>query len=231
MAHVCGVFAGKPKRIEDARGVWVSLIYRDPVCVPIRVGLRGLEGDEVADKKHHGSPDQALCVHLTDHYRFWNTKYGMNLQAGGVGENLTIDGITEDEICAGDIARIGTALVQVSMPRVPCSTQARRVGRSDWVKLTIAENRTGFYLRVLEAGVVETGDPFRLDERIHTEAPITALNRCAYDNFDADFARRILEMRGVGGQWKQKMRKRLAEREETFTRRVGRPRDPHADAG
>ena len=106
-----------------------------------------------------------------DHYRFWNERYGMSLAAGGVGENFTLENIREDEICAGDILRVGGAVFQVSGPRTPCANQARRVGRTDWVKLVIRENRTGFYMRVLEAGDVQPGDAWVLIERPNPEGP------------------------------------------------------------
>lgn len=216
MASVQAVFAGKPKQIEDARGRWVSSIFRDAVRQPIRISTLGLEGDAVA-QPYHGGPDAALCAHLTDHYRFWNERLGMHLAAGNVGENITLDEIAEDEICVGDIVRIGTALGQVSAPRVPCSNQARRIGRSDWVKLTIRENRTGFYLRVLEVGTVEAGDPYVLEERLNEDASIPAINRCVYLDFDPEFALRMLEMRGLAEWWKQQMRERLGEGDEHWT--------------
>jgi MOSC domain-containing protein YiiM len=207
---VTAVFAGKPKRMEDARGTWVSSIFRNPVSGPVRVGLRGIEGDGVA-QPYHGGPDAALCAHLTDHYNFWNTHYAMQLEAGNVGENITLDSVTEEDVCAGDIVRLGTVLAQVSGPRIPCTNQARRVGRSDWVKLTIRENRTGFYLRVLEAGMLEAGDPYTVEERLNPAGAIPAINRCAYFRFDSEFAKRMLQMQGLAEWWKQKMRERLAE--------------------
>ena len=118
-----------------------------------------------------------------------------------MGENFTLENIREDEICAGDILRVGGAAFQVSGPRTPCANQARRVGRTDWVKLVIRENRTGFYMRVLEAGDVQPGDAWVLMERPNLEGQITALNRCMYLEFDADYALRIQEMKGLGDSW------------------------------
>lgn len=138
------IFSGQPKTMTDAGGTWTSSIYRDPVMGPIYAQPGGLVGDKVA-QPYHGGPDADLCVHLLDHYRFWNERYGMTLQPGAVGENFTLDGITEDNVCAGDIVRVGSALIQVSVMRTPCATLARRIGRPDWVKLTVRENRTGFY--------------------------------------------------------------------------------------
>lgn len=213
MTTVCGVFTGKPKQIEDARGKWVSSIFREPVGHPVRVSERGLQGDGVA-QPYHGGPDAAICAHLADHYRFWNAHFGMQLAAGGVGENITLDGITEDDVCVGDTVRIGTVLAQVSGPRVPCANQARRVGRRDWVKLTIHENRTGFYLRVLKTGILKPGDPYVLEERPNEGASIPAINRCAYLAFDAEFAMRLIAMPELVGWWKQQMRERLGEGDE-----------------
>jgi MOSC domain-containing protein YiiM len=140
--HIHALFIGQPKTITDERGTWTSSIYRDPVSEPVLAQPGGLVGDKVA-QPYHGGPDADICVHLLDHYRFWNAHYGMNLQAGFVGENFTLDGIHEAEICVGDLVRVGTALVQVTGPRIPCANLARRIGRADWVKLTVRENRTG----------------------------------------------------------------------------------------
>src|SRR5205814_613220 len=177
------VFVGQPKSITDARGTWTSSICRERVLGPVTLRHEGLAGDKVA-QSYHGGPDAALCVHLLDHYRFWKSHYSLNLQPGHVGENLTLDAITEDQICAGDIVRVGTALVQVSGPRIPCANQARRIGRSDWVKLTIRENRTGFYMRVLEPGIFEAGNAWKLQERLNPDGSIPAINRCLYLHFD-----------------------------------------------
>jgi MOSC domain-containing protein YiiM len=216
MATIQAIFIGKPKQMEDARGTWVSSIFRDPVEYPVRVTLRGLEGDAVA-QPYHGGPDGAICAHLADHYQFWNAKFGMQLAPGNVGENITLGEITEDEICVGDTVRLGTALAQVSGPRVPCANQARRIGRSDWVKRTIRENRTGFYLRVLETGVIEPDDPYRLEDRLEPGASITAINRCAYLAFDPDFATRLIRMETLAAWWKEQLRERLVEGDDHWT--------------
>ncbi len=210
------VFTGQPKQIIDAHGTWTSSIFRERVETPVAVTLNGLAGDKVT-QPYHGGTGAALCVHLSDHYAFWNTHFGMNLQAGSVGENLTLQNITEDEICVGDHVRLGTALVQVSGPRVPCANLARRIGRSDWVKLTIRENRTGFYLRVLEPGVVQAGDTWLLTQRLNENGSIPAINQCMYLNFDPTYARLLLGMPGLEAWWKEQARHKLADHEQHWT--------------
>ncbi len=209
LPRIQAVFAGKPKSITDADGSWVSSIYRDPVVGPIEVLDRGFVGDSVA-QPYHGSPDAAVCAHLMDHYTFWNDRYGMRLVPGMVGENITIDGIAEDQVCAGDVIKLGSATLQVSGPRIPCVNLARRIGRPDWARLTIQENRTGLYLRVLQPGHLEQGNAWLLQERWHPEASIPAINHCIFQNFDAGFAERMLEMSGVAEWWKEQARQRLS---------------------
>jgi MOSC domain-containing protein YiiM len=211
-ATVQAVFTGEPKSITDERGEWTSSIFRDRVDGPVQVSFRGLAGDK-ATQPHHGGPGAAICVHLADHYSFWNSQYDMNLQAGGVGENVTLEDIAEDQVCVGDIVRLGTAVVQVSAPRVPCANQGRRIGRPDWIKLTIRKNRTGFYLRVLEPGVLQAGDSWVVEERINEDGSIPAINRCMYLEFDPEYARRMMEMPGLEAWWKEQAPQKLKGQE------------------
>jgi len=210
------IFVGQPKTMTDARGTWTSSIYRDPVNHPVQLNKGGLVGDKVT-QPYHGGPDADVCVHLQDHYDFWNNRYGMNLQAGNVGENFTLDHITEDQICVGDIIRAGTALVQVTGPRIPCANLARRIGRSDWVKLTIRENRTGFYMLVLEPGVVQPGDSWELQERFNPTGAIPTINRCFFLNFDPVYAQNMLAMPGLADWWKEQANERLARQDDHWT--------------
>ena len=219
-AVVESIFAGRPKTLRDERGEWTSSIWRERVEGPIEVLRDGLNGDRVT-QPYHGGPDSALCVHLHDHYDFWNRRLGLNLRAGQVGENFTLAGIREEQVCAGDVVRVGSALIQVSGPRVPCANLARRIGRTDWLKLTIAENRTGFYARVLEPGWVQAGDGWELREQRHKGATISAINRCGYLEFDRGLAKSLVEMSGLGAWWREQFREKLASRGDHWTEKLG----------
>jgi MOSC domain-containing protein YiiM len=202
------IYVGQPKTLHDAQGEWRSTVYRDPVTGPVTVELRGIVGDQCTQPYHHGI-DCALCVHLLDHYRFWNEAYGMTLQPGNVGENFVLAGVGEDEVCLGDIVRLGSTLVQVSCPRIPCANQARRVGRADWIKLTLAELRPGFYLRVLEPGVVQPGDAWQLEERLNPDHSLLVLNRCWYHDFQPDLARQFATLPGLSDWWQGRFAEKL----------------------
>ena len=210
------LFAGQPQTLEDDRGAWRSSIRRSAVLESIEVTLDGLWGDRVT-QPYHGGPGAAICVHLLDHYRFWNMESGLSLSAGCVGENFTLANITEDAVCAGDVVQVGTALFQVSGPRVPCANLARHLRRADWVKKTIRENRTGFYLRVLETGRVRAGDSWSVRERPNPDGSIHAINKCMYLAFNEESAKRFMGMTGLADWWKQQFRDKLETRSEHWT--------------
>lgn len=209
MISIQSIHIGQPQTFHDEHGTWRSSIFRTEVEGPVELGERGLAGDQVADTRNHGNPSQAICCHSLEHYRFWNEHHGMSLVPGNVGENWTLEGADEDRIFLDDVYRVGTALVQVSGPRVPCVKQARRVGRADWLKLTLKELRTGFYLRVRTPGIVRAGDSWELAERGRTDASLRALNRCVYHDFDPEVARRFLTVPGLPRYWKDRLTREL----------------------
>jgi MOSC domain-containing protein YiiM len=209
MISIHSIYIGQPQTFNDEHGSWRSSIFRSPVEGPIELGPRGLAGDEVTDTQNHGTPSQAVCCHPLGHYHFWNEQYGMALTAGNVGENWTLADADEAEICVNDVYRVGTARVRVSGPRVPCSKQARRVGRADWVELTLKELRPGFYLWVLTPGVVQAGDQWHLEERPFPDATLHALNRCAYHDFDPVVAQSFLDIPDLHAHWRKRLSTRL----------------------
>ena len=183
MIRIEAIFAGEPQSITDEKGTWFSAICRTRVEGPIELRERGLAGDRVADTKNHGRPGQAVCVHPITHYDFWNQLYDLTgaecLGPGSVGENWTISGGDEETIFCGDVYQVGTAIVQVSGPRGPCWKQERKLGLDGFLKRTIESMRTGFYLRVLQPGIVETGDALELAEQIKAVS-VNLVNQAAY---------------------------------------------------
>ena len=207
-----GVFVGGPATLTDAQGEWRSSIGRIRQSGPVVIGTAGILGDQVT-QRYHGGPNAALCVHLTEHYRFWLQRYEIALTPGAFGENLTVGGLLEEDVCVADVVRCGSATVQVSGPRVPCANLARRIGRVDFVRLTVRENRTGFYLRVLEPGTVAANDEWQMLERRNEDASISRINRCMYLDFDPTFAHRMLNMPGLAEWWSTQAAQKLYDRE------------------
>lgn len=133
--------------------------------MPVWLGKTNLVGDGQADLKLHGGPDKAVLAYVAEHYSFWRKELRLDLQYGAFGENFTISGLTENEVCIGDVYAVGEAVVQVSQPRQPCSKLARRWKMDDLVQRVHTSGRTGWYFRVLKEGYVEGELPITLLER------------------------------------------------------------------
>jgi MOSC domain-containing protein YiiM len=141
-------------------------IYKKPVHEATWLGKLTLDGDDQADKKVHGGPDQAAYCYPLAHYTHWQDWLSVSaLPYGTFGENFTITGLNEDNICIGDTLQIGEAIVQVTMPRIPCFKLAHKLGDPKIIKAFLHSGRSGFYLRVLNEGFVKAGDGISIISR------------------------------------------------------------------
>ena len=135
-------------------------IFKSPVAGPTACRRLNLDGDLQSDLAVHGGPDKAVYAYHAEHYAFWREELpGVQLPWGSFGENLTIDGLPdESELYIGDRLRVGSAVLAITQPRLPCAKLALRFRRPDMVKRFLASGRTGFYLAVVSEGIVEAGD-------------------------------------------------------------------------
>ena len=169
-AHVVSVHLGKiaPLGPEKTRSAIVKRAAEGAVAVmPL-----GLVGDEQADKSVHGGPDMAVYGYGARHYPAWAAEYPQHaaqFAPGGVGENLPIDGIVEEDICVGDIHAIGSALLQVCQPRQPCFKFALKFGDSKLPRAMVKNGRSGWYYRVVQTGEIAAGDKVSLHARPHPD--------------------------------------------------------------
>jgi ferredoxin-NADP reductase/MOSC domain-containing protein YiiM/ferredoxin len=134
-------------------------VFKDPVSGPRRVRTLNVDGDGQGDLGGHGGEQRAVFVYQIDSYRYWERELGRSdLVHGQFGENLTIDGLSDDEVCIGDRYRIGTAVFEVTQPRVTCYRVGIRMSDPRIPALLVSHHRPGFYFRVLEEGEVQAGD-------------------------------------------------------------------------
>ena len=118
-----------------------------------------IDGDDQADRLAHGGEHRAVFVYQIDSYRYWERELGRDdFTYGQFGENFTVEGLADDEVCIGDRYRIGGALFEVTQPRVTCYRVGIRMDEPAMPSLLVAHHRPGFYLRVLEEGAVQAGD-------------------------------------------------------------------------
>jgi MOSC domain-containing protein YiiM len=179
-------------------------ICKRPVMGPLHLGKTGFDGDGVADLKHHGGLDKAVCVYGTNHYPYWERILNTLLPTAPFGENLSLLDLEEAEVCIGDIFQVGTSVVQVSQPRQPCATLAARYGRSDMVKLVVDSGRTGCYLRVIEEGIVETGNSLILKERDRYRITVSFANRIYHhDRKNREGIEKVLAVEALSTSWRE----------------------------
>ena len=152
------VNVGKPRRVDyDGRRISTG-IFKDPVQGTVRVGELNLEGDKQADLRVHGGPRKAVYVYPAEHYTYWQQELGIPLAWGVFGENLTTEGLFENEVRPGDRLRIGTAEFAVTNPRYPCYKLGIRFGRTDIIRQFASSGRSGFYLSVIRTGEIAASD-------------------------------------------------------------------------
>jgi MOSC domain-containing protein YiiM len=144
--------------LPDAGPVGVTAIDKRPVDGPVKVRRLGLYGDLQADRANHGGEEQAVYAYGQDDVDWWVGQLEREIPPGLFGENLRVRGIPVSSAVVGERWSVGTALLEVTQPRTPCATFARRLGEDRWVKRFADANRTGAYLRVVRNGELRAGD-------------------------------------------------------------------------
>jgi MOSC domain-containing protein YiiM len=163
--RVVSVNVGMPKTVSWQGRRLRTGIFKEPVEGRIKVRKLNLEGDAQADLRVHGGEDKAVYAYPVEHYRFWSEELGRDLPCGQFGENLTVEGLLEDQVQIGDIYRVGTTRLQVSQPRTPCHKLAARMASEEFPHRFLASGRSGFYLRVLQEGELGKGDTIHRESR------------------------------------------------------------------
>jgi MOSC domain-containing protein YiiM len=145
---------------------WTTGFFKQPVSGPVYLTSTGLAGDGVADRRWHGGPEMAVLAYCAEHYSAWRSETGLaEMSSGGFGENLTISGLAEADVCIGDVFAIGAARIQISVPRAPCRAIDRRWRRRGLCDASRKSGRVGWYCRVLQEGALEAGQDVVLLER------------------------------------------------------------------
>lgn len=166
---------GLPTEVESADGPFRTAILKQQVQGPIELRPRALAGDGCGDLKHHGHEDQAVCVYPAQHFTMLAEVLERDsFPHGGFGDNFTVEGANENEVRVGEIYRVGTARVEVTKPREPCSTLNRAWGCPQLAAAIGRSGATGWYLRVIEPGIVQAGDCWALEQAAPEGAPTIA---------------------------------------------------------
>jgi MOSC domain-containing protein YiiM len=169
-------------RVDFRHPFWTSAIFKTPISGTVQVSKDELSGDQVADREHHGGPDNVVLAYDADHYPVWQRELNMpELPHGSFGENFTVRGFSDATVCIGDTWQVGDALLlQVTQARQPCYKLARRLQQPHIVKRIHENSWGGWYLRVLKEGPATAGMPIRLIERKHPEWTVEAAVQTLY---------------------------------------------------
>lgn len=176
MPQIISVQVGTPRTYREhpsgnpLERPWTTAIEKTRVTGPVWAGALGLVGDGVQDTSCHGGPWQAILMYSAEHYPKWNAELGRSDMGPGMfGENLTVTGLDEAIVCIGDRLRMGDVEVEVTIPRGPCNTLAQWLGEKEIIRLVLANHRSGWYLKILTEGYLESGMEVEMLERRHPE--------------------------------------------------------------
>lgn len=179
--NLISVNLGEERILERKDRVERTGIFKFPTQDAVRVTKLGLERDVIVSKKHHGGPDQAIYVYGVADYEWWSQQLGKELLPGTFGENLTISYLESGQFNVGDYIHIDDVTLQVTAPRIPCSTFAARMDDPQWVKRFRQAERPGLYCRVIKEGFVKAGDSVSIEKYMGDTISTIEMFRDYYD--------------------------------------------------
>ncbi len=227
-AEILSLNTGKPIEVQFNNKDVSTGIFKTPVDEELFLSWVNFEGDGQADLVHHGGREKAVCVYPYEHYPFWEKELQRTLEYGAFGENLTIRGLLEEDVCIGDTFKLGEAIVQVSQPRQPCYKLSVRYGLPDMPLRFQETGYTGFYFRVLKEGSVSRRDGLIRISRHPKGITVSYANRVMHREKDhVEGIKKILEVEELSANWRSTFTKRLNGIETDTTERLtGRTRYP-----
>lgn len=207
---VLSVNVSRIRNVEHGGELVPTGIFKVPVQGRVRAETLGLRGDAQADRVHHGGPDMAVYAFTQENYDHWaEVLHRTDLVPGKFGENLTVTGMPETQVCIGDRFRMGEIEVEVSVPRAPCFKLGIAVGDATFPKAFLETGNVGFYLRVLKTGTVVAGDPI---ERLYSDAARLSVQEVIrlmyFGREDKAGAARAAAVGALSERWREKFRER-----------------------
>ncbi len=185
-------------------------IFKEPVSGRVALRTLNLDGDRQADLAVHGGPYKAVYAYPSEHYEYWRAELpGTDLPWGMFGENFTTEGLGED-VHVGDRFRIGSAILMVRQPRMPCYKLAAKFQREDIIERFLRSGRSGFYFSVEHEGEVGVGDSFDLISRNHDGITIAEMNRLFFrEKYDRELLQKAVATATLPENWREYFLPRL----------------------
>ena len=192
-------------------------IWKTPVDGPVMVRRLNIDGDGQGDLAGHGGEQRAVMVYQTESYDYWRAYLNRDdLAPGHFGENFTVSGLADDDVCIGDRYRIGDAEFEVTQPRVTCFRVGLRLGEPEMPNLLVSQHRPGFYFRVITEGQVRAGDDIVRTRRGRHELSVADVDALLYlPDRDTDQLRKTVDVPALSPGWQQSFHEMLAAHETT----------------
>lgn len=187
--RLLSVNVGAERLIRGAKASGKTGIYKTPVDGAVRVTRDGLAGDTISDTKNHGGVDQAIYLYGVPDYEWWSEETGCDLPPGTFGENLTVSGLESARALVGDRLHAGSAVLEVTAPRIPCVTLATRMDDASFVKRFREAERPGLYCRVVREGYVQADDPVAYEPH---EGPTVGVLEVFRDFFEPELSETVI---------------------------------------
>ncbi|ACZ11068.1 MOSC domain-containing protein [Sulfurospirillum deleyianum] len=216
-AKVISLQTGRVQHYGDANKTtffekaWQSGFLKEPCEGKVHVGFMGLEGDEVADRLHHGGIHKALFANSYENYPHWAEFLALpSLPYGALGENLTLSGLHESSVMLGDIHTIGSAILQVSQPRKPCWKISRRWNHPTFTHEIFTSGLSGWYYTVLREGELQAGESVSVQRGRGDAISIWEANEAFKEpNLHAKTLEAILNIPSLAPSYYESIEKRL----------------------
>ena len=205
---IVSVNVGMPREVAW-RGMTVRTgIFKEPVPGPVAMNKANLFGDGQADLRVHGGEEKAIYAYPAEHYEPWKSALpDVSFSWGHFGENLTTEGLEEKTLCIGDRLRIGSVVLQVTQPRMPCYKLNLRFDRDDMIKRFLASGRSGFYFSVAEPGEVMAGSKVEILSRDPNRVSVSDIVRLYLaQRRDPDLLQRAMNVDALPANWKDHFR-------------------------
>ncbi|MGK7943177.1 MAG: MOSC domain-containing protein [Microcystaceae cyanobacterium] len=214
MMQLLSVNVGLPKTVSYQNKTTTTGIFKVPVDHPVRLRQSNLEGDGQADLENHGGFDKAVYIYSYDYYPYWQEILQRDhLELGLFGENFTVSEMVDTQVHIGDTFKVGETIIQVTQPRIPCFKLGIRLDDPKFPPKFLKSGRTGFYVKVLQEGIVKKGDNIELLDSDTKKITVDKAVRLLYFESDnQEGIKEILSIEALSDSWRESFEKKLKEK-------------------